>query len=507
MSLCGESDSLLCQTFPVFLRKQALEWFTVLPVNSVDSWSDLSLRFIQQFAHCRPQPKTTHNLCGVRQKPREKVREYYERFQAEARQVKGLENQTYLLLYTTGLQPGGLADSLAKKGPATKEDLMERIRKYIDLEEFKSSQRKIEQGFREATFRVPGRPAGRGQFEERQPRVVGERFREAYRREFTPLNTSRAQILKEVMTTEMRNVPRPPPIRSSYAQADKTKWCEFHRGYGHLTNECFNLMNVIERLIKEGKLQKYVRRGEGEGCKEDKDRRLDRSHSPPGGRNKEANENQKVQASPSQVPVGHICTIAGGRARGGESGNARKKHLKMCMAISEKPRFKEERRKTGKHVVFEDLEDEILDLEHDDPLVISGLLANYQVDRMLVDPGSSVDIIFWDAFRRMDLDCDQLELWGADLLAFTGDKIKPLGYVPLRLTLGKAPTHKTVTLSFAVVDLGSAYNIILGRPFMKKFKIFLSIEQLAMKFMAKDDNVATVRADQVVAQSCYNMSL
>ncbi|XP_061341317.1 uncharacterized protein LOC133287676 [Gastrolobium bilobum] len=226
MSLCGESDSLLCRTFPVFLRKQALEWFTGLPVNSIDSWADLSHRFIQQFAHCGPQPKTTQNLCGVRQKPGEKVREYYERFQAEARQVKGKENQTYLLLFTTGLQPGGLADTLAKKGPATKEELMEKIRKYIDLEVFRSSQRQIEQGFREATFRRSDKPAGRRQFDERRPRVVGERFRETYKRDFTPLNTSRAQILKEVMSTEMQNVPRPPPIRSSYAQADKTKLCK-----------------------------------------------------------------------------------------------------------------------------------------------------------------------------------------------------------------------------------------------------------------------------------------
>ncbi|XP_061375005.1 uncharacterized protein LOC133317187 [Gastrolobium bilobum] len=202
MSLCAESDSRLCRTFLVFLRKQALEWFTTLPDNSIDSWAELSLRFTQQFAHCGPQPQTTHNLYGVRQKPREKLREYYERFQAEARQVRGLENQTYLLLFTTGLQPGGLANSLAKKSPVTKEELLARIRKYIHLEEFKTSQKQIEQGFREATQnRRPDRPAGIGQFEERRPRLVGERFREAYKKEFTLLNTSIAQILKEVMTT------------------------------------------------------------------------------------------------------------------------------------------------------------------------------------------------------------------------------------------------------------------------------------------------------------------
>ncbi|XP_061369004.1 uncharacterized protein LOC133311892 [Gastrolobium bilobum] len=427
-------------------------------IPSIITWAKIKVREEEggkRFAHYGPQPKTTHNLCGVRQKLGEKLRDYYERFQAEARQVKGLQNQTYLLLFTTGLQPGGIANSLAKKCPATKEDLLERIRKYIDLEEFKSSQKQIEQGFRDTNpGRRPERPAGRGQFEERRPRLVGERFREAYRREFTPLNISRAQILKEVMSTEMRNVPRSPPIQSIFAQTNKTKWCEFHRGYGHHTNDCYNLQNVIEWLIKEGKLQKYVRR-EGDGSNEDKYRRPYRSRSPPGGRIKEAGKIQKEkETSPNPVQIGH------------------------------------ERRKTGKHVVFEDLDDEIIDPEHDDPLVISGLLANYRFDRMLVDPGSLVDIIFWDAFRRMDLDYDQLEPCGAELLAFTGAKIKSLGYIPLRLTLGKAPTHKTVTLSFAVVDLSSAYNIILGRPFMKKFKIFLSIDQLAMKFVAEDGSVA-----------------
>ena len=36
---------------------------------------------------------------------------------------------------------------------------------------------------------------------------------------------------------------------------------------------------------------------------------------------------------------------------------------------------------------------------HDDPLVISTLLSNYKVRRVLVDNGSSSDIIFLNCFR------------------------------------------------------------------------------------------------------------
>jgi len=41
---------------------------------------------------------------------------------------------------------------------------------------------------------------------------------------------------------------------------DLSKYCSFHRRYGHKTDDYYQLKDAIEQLIREGKLQDYVQR-------------------------------------------------------------------------------------------------------------------------------------------------------------------------------------------------------------------------------------------------------
>lgn len=43
---------------------------------------------------------------------------------------------------------------------------------------------------------------------------------------------------------------------------DKSKFCRFHVGYGHTTDECPNLKDEIEKLVKKGGLNKFIRQNE-----------------------------------------------------------------------------------------------------------------------------------------------------------------------------------------------------------------------------------------------------
>ena len=45
---------------------------------------------------------------------------------------------------------------------------------------------------------------------------------------------------------------------------------------------------------------------------------------------------------------------------------------------------------------------------HDDPMVISLVIAKHDVKKVLVDHGSSTDILFYDVFQRMKLPSHQL---------------------------------------------------------------------------------------------------
>ena len=76
---------------------------------------------------------------------------------------------------------------------------------------------------------------------------------------------------------------------------------------------------------------------------------------------------------------------------------------------------------------------------HDDPLVIRTVVANKTVHRVLIDNGSSVDIIFTSAFEKMGIGREKLEPVNAHLLGFSGENVLPLGSVQPVLTLGDPP--------------------------------------------------------------------
>ncbi|GFZ19591.1 hypothetical protein Acr_28g0002960 [Actinidia rufa] len=59
-----------------------------------------------------------------------------------------------------------------------------------------------------------------------------------------------------------------------------------------------------------------------------------------------------------------------------------------------------------------------LHLPHDDALVVSVTIANYSVQRILIDNGSSADILFISAFDKMKIGKDKLHPFRAPLIGF-----------------------------------------------------------------------------------------
>ncbi|KAJ1431725.1 hypothetical protein SESBI_06962 [Sesbania bispinosa] len=58
-----------------------------------------------------------------------------------------------------------------------------------------------------------------------------------------------------------------------YLNTDKNKYCTFHEGRGHDTDKCIQLKDVIEQLVRAGRLGQYVKRiGDDESEKKKKHR-------------------------------------------------------------------------------------------------------------------------------------------------------------------------------------------------------------------------------------------
>ncbi|XP_074377179.1 uncharacterized protein LOC141718698 [Apium graveolens] len=132
----------------------------------------------------------------------------------------------------------------------------------------------------------------------------------------------------------------------------------------------------------------------------------------------------------------------------------------------------------------EDYEDVIR--PHEDPLIINPLIRQNKIWKVLVDTGSSVNILFHKTYCNMNLAGEQLEPCNeAPLYAFGGHPIQFEGTITLPVLLGKLSYTVEKLVKFYVVQIESPYNAILRRPLLSTFEAVEFIPHLKIKFQRK----------------------
>ena len=79
-------------------------------------------------------------------------------------------------------------------------------------------------------------------------------------------------------------------------------------------------------------------------------------------------------------------------------------------------------------------------------------MVNAEMRRVLIDQGSSADILFGKSFAKLKLRDSDLCSYVEDLVGFSGEKVRPDEYISLYLILGTKHLTRTVKVDFVVVD-------------------------------------------------------
>ena len=124
---------------------------------------------------------------------------------------------------------------------------------------------------------------------------------------------------------------------------------------------------------------------------------------------------------PSWPPLGEIRVIVGGTSAKRLS-KSRKTYLKVVQNVQLSGRLPRTKGANEQAITFTDKDARRVHHPHDDAIVITLSIVDYTTRRVLIDNGSSADILYYPTFQQMRLSKEQLRLVNAPLVGIRMDK-------------------------------------------------------------------------------------
>lgn len=515
----GLTPAQRCRAFPLTLEGRAREWYRKLPRGSIKGYEQMCQELAEQFRGAVAPEDDMMELMGMKQEEHESLRDFVKRYHRAVLDLGAFNHPQALRGLKEGVRIGRLWYNLRSLLVQNYSAGYEQAKRDIEIKEEKSARIKSEQleELRRKEKRTPngsgsGKRAGessmmgavsarsrpypmaqrpqqvqhnraqppRPPFLERQRefrQLANHPYHNAPRalhtanprtgrsgqlpsisarddthdsravqlidqnpayRQYTPLKVPMEELYERI---KGRGLLYPPaPITKPAHRRDKSRFCKFHDTHDHTISQCRDLKIQVEDLVRNRYLDEYV----------DKVSPVIESQYT---RN-EGGERGLEREQPT------IRVIAGGPTLAGDSNRARKNYGKYAMTSKEVlfnlPAAKKAKLRQVPIMWTDDDEEGIL-YPHEDALVIKAMVAGTELRRILVDTGSSVDILFKSALDDMGIADLKLERKNTSLKGFGGGRLTPMGIIELPITMGTKPFERTMMLDFVVVEEKSPY--------------------------------------------------
>jgi hypothetical protein len=138
------------------------------------------------------------------------------------------------------------------------------------------------------------------------------------------------------------------------------------------------------------------------------------------------------------------------------------------------------------------------------PLILKSVVAGSRLNKVLINGGSGLHILFTKTLKKMKLDITNMLTKNASPLygIVPGNAAIPLGLVVLPVTFGETrENYRTEYIKFEVTDFETSYHAILGRPAIAKFMAVPHYTYLVLK-MSSPAGVLSLQGDLKISFDC-----
>lgn len=240
------------------------------------------------------------------------------------------------------------------------------------------------------------------------------------------------------------------------------------------------LRQLLEELIAAGHLDLYIDGGVKANQVLVDPREPDDRDAPPQG---------VVNVIHGIVEPARVCELRG----------MIKKAEHMREVLSVQPALKRGKTEAKDVTSFSSRDLECIQTPHNDALVVTLRVKDFEVKRILIDQGSSVEIMYYDAFQQLKLRDTDLAPATSPLVGFNSQPEWPLGKIILPVKTGSVVKQ----VEFWVLQVPSTYNLILRRGWLHGMQAVASTFHQVMRSPSVMGTIEEIWGDQVLSKQCF----
>jgi hypothetical protein len=386
------------------------------------------------------------DLRSCRQQPGESLQDYIRRFSKQRTELPNITDSDVIGAFLAGTTCHDLVIKLGRKTPTRASELMDIATK------FASGQEAVE-----AIFRKDKQPLGR------QPEDVLEA---SAQRGTKKKGKKKSQAKRDaadadlVAAVEHRN-PRKPPGGANL----------FEGPVKHTLEECVMLRRYFHKA------------------------------GPPAEGGRAHDDDKKEGHKAEEFPEVRDCfMIYGGQVANASPRHRKQERREVCSVKVAAPVYLDW---SYKPITFDqgDHPDHVPSLGKY-PLVVDPVIGNIRLTKVLMDGGSSLNIIYAETLGLLQIDLSSVRAGAAPFHGIIpGKRVQPLGQLDLPVCFGTPSNFRKETLTFEVVGFRGTYHAVLGRPCYAKFMVIPNYTYLKLK-MSGPNGVITVGSTYRHAYEC-----